>query len=126
MKRIKIAAIGAMLLLGIACSKDNNQYEPSDLTVTNKASTTKDALNTPVQNSANQGGLTNDGVRKDYDLPTPVVTPTLVADPATTDPGNPPIVIGVGNTVQDPATNTNRIRMDVINDDDVTPSTDPR
>ena len=124
MKRIKIAALGAMLLLGIACSKNNEQYEPTDLTVTNKASTMKDDLNNPPQNLTDAPQW-NDGVRRDYDVPDPVVTPTgtLVAEPANLDPG---IVIGVGNTVEDPATSPARIRMDVRNDEDATPHTDQR
>jgi hypothetical protein len=126
MKRIKIAAIGAMLLLGLACSKDNNQYEPNDLTVNRHAGALKDAGT--VQIPLGPGMTDDDGVRNDYDVPDPVTPtpPVLTPDPATNDPGNPPVVVSAGNTVEDPATSTNRIRMDVRNDQDVNPDTDPR
>jgi hypothetical protein len=115
MKRIKIAAIGAMIFLGIACNKDKNQLEP---TQTNSPSA-------PSQPYKAETGLTNgenithnELGRQNYG--DPVVSPNppiLTSDPGTSDPAR----IRSGNIVEPTPKYTERTVIGIRNDENVHP-----
>jgi hypothetical protein len=118
MKRIKIAALGAMLFLGIACNKDKNQMEPT---------TYNSSPSTPSQPYKGENGIKNEENINNNQLTRqaygdPVVTPNPpvpTTDPSTSDPAR--TIVKVGNTVTQPPKNTERTIIGVRNDENIHP-----
>jgi hypothetical protein len=118
MKRIKIAALGAMLFLGIACNKDKNQVEPTTYNSTPSSPSQPYKGGSVLKNEENINN--NQLNRQSYT--DPVVTPNppkLTNDPSSSDPAR--TIVKVGNTVTQPPKTTERTIVGVRNDETINP-----
>lgn len=149
MKRIKMAAIGAMLLLGLACSKDKNQVEPTNSdsgsgtpyypkgTVVKDESATvpgQEIGGAPINNRIGVRDDQNihpyeytakDGVRKGYDIPDPTPNTPPILDPNSPNSDPARIQTKVGNVVTPTPKYTEKTKPIIIkgvrNDETVNP-----